>query len=71
MKRSTDGAYFSALVTSLKECFLDKINVSFLDFVMRNSKITSDPFAFANLIALCKSVSKRHEKVAEDCQTLI
>jgi hypothetical protein len=37
LKRSDDGAYFAGLVTSLKENFLDKIHMTFLDFVLKNS----------------------------------
>jgi hypothetical protein len=51
-----DGAYFARLVGSLKENFLDKINMTLYDLVHFNSKLKNDPELFSNLMALCQNV---------------
>lgn len=55
--RFYDGSYFARLVGSLKENFLDKINMTFYDLVHFNSRLRNDPELYSNLLALCKHVS--------------
>ena len=66
-----DGAYFARLVDSLKENFLDRINMTLYDLVQFNSRLKNDPELYGNLLALCRSVSDSETLAAADCKLVV
>lgn len=66
-----EGAYFASLVGSLKENFLDKINMSLYELVHFNSRLRNDPELYSNLLALCKNVATANTQVSPDCKLIL
>jgi K+/H+ antiporter YhaU regulatory subunit KhtT len=57
-KRHNDATYFAGLIGSLQFSFLNKINMSLNDLVMRNFKLKQNSIMMGKLLALCDNISK-------------